>query len=153
MLHAVQFVVCFIGTSNVEQPSNLTTTLGDSSFVYSWEHRNEKIVDHYQLDLEWEQDGPRNQTLLVTDESVTIPCSPGVSYSATVRAVTVCPGIMSAPVSTPGMYISLVSMIFLLKQRTIAGADRGGGGWIGCLYSHTHTHGFKLLTGTPYKTC
>ena len=70
--------------------------------MYSWEHPNEIIVDHYQLDLEWEQDGCRNQTILVTDTSVVFNCIPGVSYSATVRAVTVCPGFMSAPTSFQG---------------------------------------------------
>ena len=72
------------------------------------------MVDHYQLDLEWDQDGPRNQTILVTGKSVTIHCIPGVSYSATVRAVTVCPGITSAPTSFPSK--SGVSAIFLLKH-------------------------------------
>ena len=96
--------ICFIGTSNVEQPSNLRTRHGDSNFVYSWEYRNETVVDHYQLDLEWDQDDPRYQTVLVTSKNVTIPCSPGVSYNATVRAVTVCPGIMSDPTSFPSKY-------------------------------------------------
>ena len=71
-------------------------------------------MDHYQLDTEWEQDGPRNQTILVTGKSVTIHCIPGVSYIATVRAVTVCPGIMSAPTSFPGK--SRVNVIFLLQH-------------------------------------
>ena len=57
------------------------------------------MVDHYQLDLQ--QGQGRNQIILVTGKNVTIPCSPGVSYSATVRAVTVCPGIVSAPTSFP----------------------------------------------------
>ena len=70
--------------------------------MYSWEHQNETIVDHYQLDVEWEQDDPRNQTVLVTGTSVTFHCIPGILYRASVRAVTVCPGIMSAPTSTPG---------------------------------------------------
>ena len=106
-------LICSVG-SNVEQPFNLSSRPGDSSFVYTWEHQNEEMVDHYQLDLEWEQDGPRNQTILVTDKSLTFPCCPGVSYSATVRAVTVCPGIMSAPTSFPSK--SGVSVIFLLKH-------------------------------------
>ena len=60
------------------------------------------MVDHYQLDIEWDQESTENQTILVTGKSVTIHCIPGVSYSATVRAVTVCPGIMSNPTSFPG---------------------------------------------------
>ena len=81
----------------------MTTQVGDSSFTYSWEHENKAIVDHYQLDLQ--QGQGRNQTILVTGKSVTIDCIPGVSYSATVRAVTVCPGIMSPPTSFPGVYM------------------------------------------------
>ena len=101
MLCQFQFCCC-LGSNIVEQPFNLRTRLGDSSFMYSWEHQNEIIVDYYQLDLEWEQDGCRNQTILVTDTSVVFNCIPGVSYNATVRAVTVCPGIMSAPTSFQG---------------------------------------------------
>ena len=60
-------------------------------------------MDYYQIGVEWEQEGTGNQIVLVTtNKSVTIHCIPGVSYSATVRAVTVCPGIMSAPTSFPG---------------------------------------------------
>ena len=86
---------------NVEQPISLSSQIGDSNFTYSWEHENEALVDHYQLDLQ--QGQGRNQTILVTGKSVTIDCIPGVSYSATVRAVTAYSGIMSAPMSFPGI--------------------------------------------------
>ena len=92
----------------------MTTQVGDSSFTYSWEHENEAVVDHYQLDLEWDLDGPGNQSIQVASKSVMFHCIPGVSYSATVRAVTVCPGIMSAPTSFPSK--SGVSVRFLLKS-------------------------------------
>ena len=113
-------MIChFFTGNNVEQPSNFSTQTGDSSLTYSWEHQNHATVDHYQIDLQ--QGQGRNQTILVTGKSVTIDCIPGVSYSATVRAVTVCPGIMSAPTSTPGVYFR--------RQMENVESGNGNGKW------------------------
>ena len=86
-------------------PSEVSIDMTDDNITHTWSHPNPELVQHYKIVLEGE-----DPAIQINSTSVVIARVPGLSYSGSLSAVSICQRESEAR-SFEGMSCSWVSMI------------------------------------------
>ena len=74
-----------IGTTEIAMPSEISINISDDNITHTWSHPNPEIVQHYRIVLD--DDGPE---VWIDSTSVVIARVPGLPYSGSLSAVSIC---------------------------------------------------------------